>query len=1744
MTTRPQHRIMRLVVLGTMALALASAQSLTSITDFTTPPSMQPGAPAGGYPLSGFDTVNLYSGTVSFSIPLLGIGGRGEAGYTMSLPLQMQWRIENIPTQNSLDTIVPVARQIAHDPLATGASWKRYAPGTVVGRPSVDTGAGGKYFCPANTGMPGAGDYFYFGQTLTRLTFIEPDGTEHELRDTAMNGQPAPGRPYVSGSPDCSHTLSQGSNRGTTFTSNDGSFLTFVSDAAVHDVIGSATAQEKLDVGLPVSGWLLFPNGVKYQFNTSGEAVKIQDRNGNLVQICYADTGCDTSGNDFTVTDALGRQIFVKYADFITNFTDTMTYSGYNTASRTVNVNWANMSATGVLRSDQSIQTYLGLFPNANGSGATNFDVPVVASVGLPDSTQYTIQYNSYGEPVRVVLPTGGAYEYDYPTSTPLCMLPEPPATNLYGCMGPDPNNNTDSVAYLVIRRIMQRRELPNGSSASLQINFTPTYAAGTTQVLVENKDASTGTVLSSDIHTFWGDASNPSTYSVPNFYPAPFDGREYETDQLSGSQTLRKVVNTWAQRPCVTPGEVCWPGISNIPHDARICQTSTTLLDATPNITSGVVSAYDQYNNRSDLWEFDYGNAPAQDISACPATPASGYSRHTTATFLTTANNVSYDTANVGNPSASIHVRSRPTNQSVHDANNNLASKRDYVYDTPSFSLQNDSGITNQASGYSTSNTTRANLTEIHEWYGSSYINLQGRYDIAGNLVTSYDGNGNATTITFDPAYKYAFPTQACKSVSGQNFCVAQGFDLSTGKLTRRQDFNGNSTTLQYDDGLDRLMSVQTPDGATTNISYTSSDTVVTSVSDLDSSNRQKLYSRQYLDGLGRNIETRQYLDGTGSSSNYISVQTVYDALGRRSQVSNPFNPSLAESAEFTTTQYDSLGRVTRIQTPDGAQTTLTPLNNTNNSVDPAGADRTATTDALGRLTQVVESPSSLNYTTVYTYDAADNLIRVNQCGTAPCNQSTSGLVRSFTYDLLKRLTSTTNPESGTTNYTSYDGNGNLLVKTDNRNVQTTINYDELNEILTKSYSDSTPSVSYTYYDSHVPNSKGRLTQVLTNATAPQIQSTWKILSYDVMRRPTSSSESVGSVTPANFSYTYNLAGKLTSEGYPSGRTVQYAYDFGARVEGATGVNGTRYAGNCSNALTNTCANPVVYASHGAIEQIQFGNGGLEQTCFNNRLQVTGIRFGTSTQSQCANSGSDLLNIGFGYGSTNNNGNVAGQTIAGAGLTSALSQTYTYDTLNRIHTFTETGGQASQTYNYDFYGNRWVTLGGFIPYSGQTPTSNVFLNNHWGWTTGMSCASQTSDVQYDCGGNQTNLVAEGRTFTYDAENRVITATAAGSTTRYTYDGEGRRTAKAAAVTTTFIYDAFGQLAAEYGGATTGSGTEYLTPDHLGSTRLISNGIVINNVMTPQVVERLDYAPFGEELGQGIDGRGTQYSNNSYPTATLDSGTEKFTSKERDVETGLDYFGARYFSSAQGRFTTPDWSERPQPIPYADLSNPQTLNLYSYVINNPLNRTDPLGHNWFQIDDKWEWHKGKTYTRTDSQGNQQTFNSKYTGLLVAERTGTNAKGATTFKYTLYDQNKVVGTGSGFSGGRDEAGGFHNPIRDGNYQILTAHDPSKPTAPQPGDPDNNPPVSYRIQEIDRTLNGYAEAVYQAYGPIRARLNPLNGPDVGDYFHGQFNGRGWTHGCLCYGTDPRMINYMWNTMPNTWVGVSVNVPVVKP
>ena len=135
---------------------------------------------------------------------------------------------------------------------------------------------------------------------------------------------------------------------------------------------------------------------------------------------------------------------------------------------------------------------------------------------------------------------------------------------------------------------------------------------------------------------------------------------------------------------------------------------------------------------------------------------------------------------------------------------------------------------------------------------------------------------------------------------------------------------------------------------------------------------------------------------------------------------------------------------------------------------------------------------------------------------------------------------------------------------------------------------------------------------------------------------------------------------------------------------------------------------------------------------------------------------------------------------------------------------------------------------------------------------------------------------------------------------------------------------------------------KWLVQDHLGSTRM---EIGIDGAAT--AVTRHDYLPFGEELAGSMRSAANGYS--------VTKTRQKFTSKQRDDETGLDFFEARHYSSVQGRFTTPDefnggpvevfsQATSTNPTFYADLTNPQSLNKYQYSYNNPLRYTDPDGH--------------------------------------------------------------------------------------------------------------------------------------------------------------------------------------------------------
>jgi RHS repeat-associated protein len=419
-------------------------------------------------------------------------------------------------------------------------------------------------------------------------------------------------------------------------------------------------------------------------------------------------------------------------------------------------------------------------------------------------------------------------------------------------------------------------------------------------------------------------------------------------------------------------------------------------------------------------------------------------------------------------------------------------------------------------------------------------------------------------------------------------------------------------------------------------------------------------------------------------------------------------------------------------------------------------------------------------------------------------------------------------------------------------------------------------------------------------------------------------------------FEYTYDEAG-LSSVKYPSGRTISYDFDLAGRVKSVTGTLA---------AATKTYISGIDYSAHGAIEEMTYGGATTrkQRYCYNNRLQMSGMVLGQNPASNCASADTTLMRLFMGYGAANN-GNLESQDIAADGF--LVRQNYTYDKLNRLETAIEatlpTAGSTGwkQTNGYDRWGNRWVSD---LP-ADTYPSNLTAQANSSSWFTAKNRLNLLGG--FDNAGNQTS--ANGFTLSYDAENRLTTAVHGTNTSKnqaYSYDAEGRRVKQVSGtspvtLTTYFVYDAMGGLAAEYevktGEYPTPAAqctTSYLAQDHLGSTRALWDDTGVK--------ARFDYLPFGEAIPGDRNGRAALTCAAGVTNCYNGPGslTQKFTGKERDAETGLDYFGTRYFSALGGRFTSPD-------LPFADqlAIEPQSWNLYAYVRGKPLQYRDRDGKN-------------------------------------------------------------------------------------------------------------------------------------------------------------------------------------------------------
>ena len=1488
-----------LILVSAMVTHVSAQYALNGAT----PAGLSRGAPAGSHSLSGFESVNAFRGNLNFNLPLVSVGGRGTAGTSVSLLIERKWSVVRY-VDPEFET---VSNYVDYN---WWNSEPEYAGAT------VNIRRGGQAW-PVTCTSTLYGDRKMYTKVLTRLTVTMADGTEYELIDTNSGGE-AKNTTYTV--PNCPNFTAQYS-RGSVFKTADGSGATFISDVAIAD-------NPFLDTDPPeVSGVLLLKDGSRWGFS-SGYLVWARDRNGNKVTYAYSSSG---SSPVLTITDSLNRQVVVtrSVTDGTYGLCDKVTYKGFGGAARTIYITKTNL--TNVLRSDQTLKTYSQLFPTLGGGGS--FNPTVRSAVYLPNGQSYTFQYNSYGELARVVLPTGGAIEYDwgagdYSTESDGGVVP----TSLY-------------LDYGIYRRVIERRVYADGSTLEhKEIYERPTEinSGEKSSVVTESRDVSNN-LLAKQKSYFWGSAKASFLVTAMG-YSKWRDGKEYQTDiyDLNGSTVLRSVENFFAQRASVS----WWSGSSDNepPVDPRLTDTVSTIADVSPNLISKQTFDYDQFNNQTDLWEYDFCTS-TNYTSSTKSCSTSWFVRRTHTDYLTTNSVNSGDYASTSPTTSSIYIRNLPSETWVSSDSSGTTKVAkttfeydNYASDSNHAALVNRSSISGLDSAFTMSYLTRGNATAITRWRDLSItptgITSYQYYDIAGNVVQTKDPRGCVTTANYSDVYgapngnattntspselsgvsqtSYAFATSVTNCLSQT---VSSQFDFYTGMPVDGQDLNGVVTSgYSTSDPLDRPTQIIRAVGETvqnqTTFAYDDTNRKVTTTSDLASYNDNALKSESLYDGLGRSYETRRY----ESSTAYIKTTQTFDALGRIKRSYNPFRTTSDSTYGYAESTYDALGRVTSVETSDGSEVTTSYSENTVTVTDQAGKQRKSVTDALGRLIEVFEPDQygTLNVDTDYTYDLLNNLTQISQ----------GSQTRTFVYDNLSRLTSATNPESGAIAY-AYDNNGNLTQKDDARGVRTAYVYDALNRVTQRNYStpsgtpsnySASPNVTYTY--DNVTNAIGRLTKVSNSYSETHYTA------FDKMGRVTAHKQRTNSIDYTT-AYTYNLAGMLLEETYPSGRMVRNTVgSYGDLSQVETKTTGS-YAARASN---------FTYSAPGAVTAMQLGNGLWESTVFNKRLQPTAIKLGTT------NGGTDRLSLGYTYGTSGtNNGNILTQTIAvPSGFTA--TQTYTYDNLNRIATAAEviSGSTSwSQTFGYDRYGNRNITAG-----TGVT-------NLTFGATTNRIT---TTGYSYDAAGNTTADPSGIKGFTYDGENKQVLSTGGGWTTGiYEYDGDGKRVRKYGSSTgdnTLFVYNAAGVLVEEYTlwnnpptvvtsyvyagsrllSTETASGINYLTADHLGSPRISTNG-------SASVVARHDYMPFGEEITSSITSQRT--TGLGYQS---DGVRKQFTGYERDGESGLDFAQARYYVNAHGRFSSAD-----PLMASASPLNPQSFNRYSYVLNRPTTIVDPSG---------------------------------------------------------------------------------------------------------------------------------------------------------------------------------------------------------
>jgi RHS repeat-associated protein len=780
--------------------------------------------------------------------------------------------------------------------------------------------------------------------------------------------------------------------------------------------------------------------------------------------------------------------------------------------------------------------------------------------------------------------------------------------------------------------------------------------------------------------------------------------------------------------------------------------------------------------------------------------------------------------------------------------------------------------------------------------------------YDAFGNLTSTKDHAGATTIVTFD-AEHHIFPVRVGSppNVDGKTLASKFEFDPYTGQQKTRfhPKLSGDTSAdvvvaAKVFDELGRVIEEQgpDPDGKLVPLvkrtwTSTSEGTYQEEQTRADWAGSGWHWKRSWMDGEGRAFRIQSLgPDARGT----VTVRRVLDGRGNIREETLPYYEG--ETATAVKIQFDAAGRIHSEQRTESITRYEYPA-----------ALTTVTTEGFGK-------PEARTTTTHYVMCGDERL---------PAKRvASNGETTTFTYDHLARLTAAADPLGVVSNarydslgrqiYTSVRGpNSAVLERTfkfddqqrtvvcqhpDGKSITATS--DALKRTIKKEWSDGT-KVDFIY--DQAGDTAGRLAEA-RDTTGSRFR-----YNYDRNGNETRV-ESVIEGQSYGFERTYSPSGHALSLRFPDGSTQSCTYNASHQ--------------QTAIALSDISASFGEFIASGIPKQMVFGNQVRETRSYRNDGQL-------ASQALTGANGSQLARNEFEW-------NVTGQLEAILDrVTPGNDRRFAYDISGRLGSATEAGVRTTFAYdageNLIGKGNVKYTYEGYCVRQGASGDQTVFA------------------ADYDADGNMKSIVRNGakRTFEYDAAGCLIKT----EDVRYTYDYTGRRLTKQiqGGPLTLYVAPEFEVVRFPGGGV---QSTRYVTSAY-GLVAAVTK-IDRSSTAAPETAEGIPapgafyfHCDYNGSVAMQTDLKGqvvasVRYDAYGKPTVTgPDHLRHKFTGKEFDRETGLYYFESRYYDPETGRFTTAD--DRPGgPEDCRDV-----FNRYAYVINDPLNHTDPTGHSFFDF---------------------------------------------------------------------------------------------------------------------------------------------------------------------------------------------------